>query len=193
VKAILTIRTDKPEAEVGVYDVQGEQLSYRNWQAHRQLSSTLLGVIRDELAKHRMVFHDIAGVVVFRGPGSFTGLRIGITVANTLAHELKAPIVGVADENEWLERGLSRLRTIFKSPPPLSLQSPAHNPSSSCQRNSCYASSRMTYSGLGYCTDSRSGDSEMVLKNGDNDQLVLPEYGGEANITLPKKFDERSL
>lgn len=129
---VLTIRTDKPEAEIGVYE-NGAQLSYRVWLAHRELSKTLLAAIRDELAKHDKSFPDIRDVVVFSGPGSFTGLRIGITVANTLAHELKARIVGVADEHEWLERGLARLDA------------------------------------------------------GENDGMVVPEYGGEANITQQKK------
>jgi tRNA threonylcarbamoyladenosine biosynthesis protein TsaB len=133
VSFILTIRTDKPEAEVGVYNGEGRQLSYHVWLAHRQLSATLLSVIRDELHRHGGTFDDIGKVLVFRGPGSFTGLRIGITVANTLAHGLQAPIVGVANEQEWLERGLKR------------------------------------------------------LKQGENDQLVLPEYGAEAHITQQKK------
>lgn len=107
---ILTIRTDKPEAEVGVYDMNAKQLGYHTWLAHRQLSVTLLGVIRDELRKQHASFDDIGSVLVFRGPGSFTGLRIGITVANTLAHGLSVPIVGVADEHDWLERGLEKLR-----------------------------------------------------------------------------------
>ncbi len=106
---VLTIRTDKPEAEVGVYASDGQQLSYYTWLAHRELSSTLLGVIRDELAKQQATFKDIGGVVVFKGPGSFTGLRIGITVANTLAYGLDVPIIGVTDEQQWLERGLERL------------------------------------------------------------------------------------
>jgi tRNA threonylcarbamoyladenosine biosynthesis protein TsaB len=129
----LTIRTDKPEAEVGVYGIDGAQLGYHVWYAYRQLSTTLLGVIRDELAKRQATFEDLAGVLVFQGPGSFTGLRIGITVANTLSYGLKLPIVGVADEHEWLERGIRR------------------------------------------------------LKNNENDQLVMPEYGAEAHITKQKK------
>ncbi len=107
-KVWLTIRTDKPEAEVGIYDTTGKQLGYRVWYAHRALSTTLLTVIRDELTKQEATFQDLDGALVFQGPGSFTGLRIGITVANTLAYGLNIPIVGVADEHDWLERGIQR-------------------------------------------------------------------------------------
>jgi tRNA threonylcarbamoyladenosine biosynthesis protein TsaB len=107
---ILTIRTDKPEAEIGVYTTTGEQLAYYNWPAHRELSNTILTVIRDQLAAQDSGFEDISGVIVYKGPGSFTGLRIGITVANTLAYSLSVPIVGEANEHRWLERALEALK-----------------------------------------------------------------------------------
>lgn len=107
---IVTVRTDKPDAEVGVYSQDGTQLSYHVWHAHRELSKTLLGVIRDELAKQHATFDDISQVLVFKGPGSFTGLRIGITVANSLSYGLGVPIVGIEDEHDWLERGLARIK-----------------------------------------------------------------------------------
>jgi tRNA threonylcarbamoyl adenosine modification protein YeaZ len=45
---------------------------------------------------------DLAGIVVGTGPGAFTGLRVGIATAKTLAHELGLPIVGVASSSALL-------------------------------------------------------------------------------------------
>lgn len=39
---------------------------------------------------------DVAGIVAGTGPGAFTGLRVGLATAKTLAHELGRPIVGVS-------------------------------------------------------------------------------------------------
>lgn len=38
---------------------------------------------------------DITQIVVTQGPGTYTGLRLGITTANTWAQVLKVPIIGV--------------------------------------------------------------------------------------------------
>lgn len=104
---ILTIRTDKPEAEIGLYD--GDQkIDYQSWQAHRELAETVHVKIRDMLKFHGKDWPDITGIVAFKGPGSFTGLRIGLTVVNTLAYSLKVPIVG-ADGNDWAQNGLAAL------------------------------------------------------------------------------------
>jgi tRNA threonylcarbamoyladenosine biosynthesis protein TsaB len=44
------------------------------------------------LAEHNLKLNDLTGIHVNTGPGSFTGLRVGITIANTLGSLLKIPI-----------------------------------------------------------------------------------------------------
>ena len=103
---ILTIRTDKPEAEIGLYDDR-RQLAYEVWQAHRALAETLHTKIDSLLASQQKTLNAIEGIVVYKGPGSFTGLRIGLTVANTLAYSLGMPVV--SNTNAWIEDGIDRL------------------------------------------------------------------------------------
>jgi tRNA threonylcarbamoyladenosine biosynthesis protein TsaB len=104
---IITLKTDNPDAEIGLYNGQ-KQLSYFSWHADRQLAKELLAMIHDQLQKQGIDWHDITGVVVFEGPGSFTGLRIGITVADTLAYGLSVPIIAAQGE-DWLQKGIARL------------------------------------------------------------------------------------
>jgi tRNA threonylcarbamoyladenosine biosynthesis protein TsaB len=127
----ITLKTDNPDAEIGLYGGD-KQLSYFKWHADRQLAKELLKVIHDQLAKQKADWKDISGIVVFQGPGSFTGLRIGLTVADALAYGLQVPIVAARGE-DWLKTGLAR------------------------------------------------------LAKGHDDKLVMPHYGAEAHITMPKK------
>lgn len=105
---IITLRTDKPEAELGLFD-DNEQIAYVTWQAHRELAETLHDQIQKLLSDNQKVLQDLEGVVVFKGPGSFTGLRIGITVANALAYSLRIPVVSNEDP-DWLQTGLARIQ-----------------------------------------------------------------------------------
>jgi tRNA threonylcarbamoyladenosine biosynthesis protein TsaB len=108
VHAILVIRTDKPEAEIGLFDGY-TQLAYNTWLAHRELAETIHIKIGELLKSQSRTLHDLEGIVVFKGPGSFTGLRIGLTVANALAYSLSVPIVATEDP-AWLENGIARLQ-----------------------------------------------------------------------------------
>jgi tRNA A37 threonylcarbamoyladenosine modification protein TsaB len=64
--------------------------------------------IRDILQKNGKDWPDITGIVAFRGPGSFTGLRIGLTVANALAEGNNCPVVGAMGD-DWQQMGIGRL------------------------------------------------------------------------------------
>ena len=127
---ILLLDTSTPTCYL--YFVEGEWRYETSWEAGRELAKGLLGFLEKELVGQGKGWGDITGLVVFKGPGSFTGLRIGATVCNTLAYANGWPIIGAMGD-EWVEEGLQR------------------------------------------------------LERGENDEIVLPEYGGEANITKPRK------
>ena len=50
---------------------------------------------------------DIEKIVVAKGPGSYTGVRIGVTIAKTLAWTLNIPLVGISSL-EVLAAGVGR-------------------------------------------------------------------------------------
>jgi tRNA threonylcarbamoyladenosine biosynthesis protein TsaB len=104
---ILTLRTDKPEAEIGLFEGQ-TKVAYEIWEAHRKLAETLHVKIEMLLKADDKTWQDIQGIVAFEGPGSFTGLRIGLATANAIAASLNIPIVA-SKGDEWAEKGIKRL------------------------------------------------------------------------------------
>lgn len=104
---IITIRTDKPESEIGLYEGRNK-LAYLKWQAHFELAEKLHRQVSNQLKSVGKDWHELAGVVAYRGPGSFTGLRIGIAFANTLAYSLAIPIIGSSGDN-WVDHGINEL------------------------------------------------------------------------------------
>lgn len=90
-------------------ELRDKGLYYQNhWEAGRELSRGLLAYLQEQVGMQRKTLDDITGIVVYRGPGSFTGLRIGITVVTALAYANTIPIVGEVGDR-WQETGLKRL------------------------------------------------------------------------------------
>ena len=89
---ILLINTS--DAICHLTTVSGDEYKDYEWQADRGLAKGLLRYIESTLASDNKTWQDISAIGVFRGPGSFTGLRIGLTVANTIANAQGIPIVG---------------------------------------------------------------------------------------------------
>src|SRR3990167_4191435 len=104
---ILAIDTSTPECKM--FLVRGNSVfAEKNWLAERRLALELLEQLEAFLSENNLTFQDLKGLIIFRGPGSFTGLRIGITVFNTLADSLNIPIVGELG-GDWLRQGIGKL------------------------------------------------------------------------------------
>ena len=56
------------------------------------MAEKLLEFIYEKLKNNNKDWHDITEIEFMSGPGSFTGLRIGATIVNTLASELNIPL-----------------------------------------------------------------------------------------------------
>lgn len=58
----------------------------------RDMAEKILAFIKEKLEENGKDWQDITKIVYMSGPGSFTGLRIGATVVNTLADQLGIPL-----------------------------------------------------------------------------------------------------
>lgn len=72
--------------------------------APQNSSEGIIPTIDEALKRAKSTLADLKGVFVIKGPGSFTGLRVGLSVANQFAHQLKIPITGLYTDKWWLHR-----------------------------------------------------------------------------------------
>jgi tRNA threonylcarbamoyladenosine biosynthesis protein TsaB len=79
---------------VALWDDAGPVAS-RAFVNHMELSARLVPTIERMLSEEKLALTDMHGIAVSLGPGSFTGLRIGVATAKTLAQVAGLPVIGV--------------------------------------------------------------------------------------------------
>lgn len=104
---ILIINTiERDKIELGLSDKTVEIFKYET----KNQSDDLLIKIEKLLKSQKKSFQDLTAIVVNQGPGSFTGVRVGVAVANTLAWSLNIPVFGFKDGN--LEQEILKLKKL---------------------------------------------------------------------------------
>jgi tRNA threonylcarbamoyladenosine biosynthesis protein TsaB len=91
---LLALDTSTGTASVAVFDGQ-QVLSETTWLAGREHSTRLLVEVGIALERIGRGSNDLTGLVVARGPGSFTGVRVAVSVAKGMASGLGVPAWGV--------------------------------------------------------------------------------------------------
>ncbi|CAJ1225921.1 tRNA (adenosine(37)-N6)-threonylcarbamoyltransferase complex dimerization subunit type 1 TsaB [Lactiplantibacillus xiangfangensis] len=92
---LLAIDTSNRPLSVAVLE-DAKILATTTTNVGRNHSSTLLPIIEQSLAQAGFKPDDLDRIVVAAGPGSYTGLRIGVTTAKTLAFTLHKELVGLS-------------------------------------------------------------------------------------------------
>jgi tRNA threonylcarbamoyladenosine biosynthesis protein TsaB len=84
---------------VGVFEVEGgdaRSLGLRSEPMVKGHSERIAGFARDAAAQAGVAFTGLDRIGVTVGPGSFTGLRVGLAFAQGLAAALDRPVVGIS-------------------------------------------------------------------------------------------------
>ena len=90
----LDTATDHIAVAIGDLDRPAEVVAADDFRAPRAANTVVLLAVERLLKSAGLKPDDIAAVVCGRGPGSFTGVRIGVTTAKGLAHGRAVPLVG---------------------------------------------------------------------------------------------------
>ncbi|MHA7131255.1 tRNA (adenosine(37)-N6)-threonylcarbamoyltransferase complex dimerization subunit type 1 TsaB [Algoriphagus namhaensis] len=91
---ILCIETSTPVCSVALHQ-EGKLLSLREVNEVGAHSAQLLGFIKTVLDEAGVQKSNLSAIAVNSGPGSYTGLRIGVSVAKGLAYSLGLPLISV--------------------------------------------------------------------------------------------------
>lgn len=91
-KILLIDTSSNEQTKVGLRI--GEKVIWENQEPGKLHSQVVLPLIDKILKSNHLTLKEITGIGVNRGPGSFTGLRVGIAIANALGFTLKIPVNG---------------------------------------------------------------------------------------------------
>ena len=76
----------------------GLKVNYKTYIQTKKITSNktqiILPMIDNILKKHGIRLKDISAIEVNAGPGSFTGIRVGLAIANALSFARKVPVNG---------------------------------------------------------------------------------------------------
>lgn len=163
------------------------------WRGERKQSQMLLPLIEKLLRKNKGDFRQIVGVGVVTGPGSYTGIRIGVSVVNTLAQILRVPVKTIdtltAQTLIFLKDGLARGKKTHKI---LCNSAKKREVVSLLSAGDCRVYARR-YQVVGQEIKSRGdffqGEVNDFVIEGDNDKEVI----GELNDDLGKWLEKNNF
>jgi tRNA threonylcarbamoyl adenosine modification protein YeaZ len=99
---ILAIESASTDLSLAIAGPDGATLGTDAWSSDHRQAHELLPRALGLLARSGLALSDCRTVAVGLGPGSFTGLRVGLSVAKGIAFSLEVPIIGIPSLEAWL-------------------------------------------------------------------------------------------
>lgn len=95
---MLAIDTCGPSGSVALGRLAGRDLEVlgQTELAGRTYSATLVSALSELLAANGLILRDLGGIIAVNGPGSFTGVRVGLSAVKGLAEGAQVPVVAVS-------------------------------------------------------------------------------------------------
>jgi tRNA threonylcarbamoyl adenosine modification protein YeaZ len=102
---MLTLAINTASSVESVALISGKKLlAEKKWRSNKDESEKLLPAITALLKKSKYKFKDVKKIIVVNGPGPFSAVRIGVTVANILASSRRIPVFTVDTNTLWTNR-----------------------------------------------------------------------------------------
>jgi len=99
---LLALDTATNTVIVAAGDPEGRVLGKESFEGRYRHSQELLPAVARLVERLDLRLGDLAGIVAGTGPGAFTGLRVGLATAKTLAHELAVAVAGIPTSDALL-------------------------------------------------------------------------------------------
>ncbi|MDD4289861.1 MAG: tRNA (adenosine(37)-N6)-threonylcarbamoyltransferase complex dimerization subunit type 1 TsaB [Patescibacteria group bacterium] len=94
---ILYIDTTKREF-IKLALIKKQEIFLLNKKVETKQSENLLKLLDNFLKVKKLKLKNLKRIIVNTGPGSFTSVRLGVILANTLLYSLKVPVAGVSQK-----------------------------------------------------------------------------------------------
>jgi tRNA threonylcarbamoyladenosine biosynthesis protein TsaB len=111
---LLHINTSLGKAITGLSNGK-DIVAWRENSVQKDHSSFLQPAIQDILSEAGVGINDIAAVTVINGPGSYTGLRVGLSAAKGICFAMQKPLITISTL-KWLALPFTKFNTTFICP-----------------------------------------------------------------------------
>ena len=91
---ILNIETSSTQCSVCLAE-NGQTIAEKTDMSENKHASLLTILVKETLSQAHLILNDLSAIAISSGPGSYTGLRIGTSVAKGLCYGLGVPLIAV--------------------------------------------------------------------------------------------------